>query len=822
MSGALTLLLLLTAALVAAALWDRLGPGRALGAGAASTFLAASGALLILLDTGRLTPGPLRAVLALACGLVVAGAFALRRRLPRGASPRVPGAFAVAAAALLLGGVALRMDPSPYLHGGQDQGIYVNVGHHIARTGHLRIQDRVMAGGVRGVRGEEVRAAYKIRPPPPGSPLTGVREGRWIAGLHVEDASRGVLVPAFFHLLPAWLAAAEHDWGRARSTAPLVLFWILSALAAFGLAVRGTMLVSTCASEHVPRRAWCAGLLALAALALHPLDLWFSTFPVSEDLARACLLGAAWLGLEAASAEREGRPGATLLAALAGGAMAAGAFARGTMLACAIALAAALLLTPWTGRARRALLLALVVGATLAAVQAELHSWPYFFSAASNHFHAPRLQPAPGAAAVWTGLIGLAVLVVDRALRGPRARWTWPARLLRGGATGLVALAAAVLAAQRLFPFGGVGPEQQVVSVLLRYGGPVPLALGLLGLGLGLRRAEARALPWLALGAVTMALAAFKQGVRYEFYYARYLVEAAVPTLAVATACLIGHVMGAARRRWGPRAGALIGAALALAWIAPPLRSLAREVFWARDLADDPEQLAGLFGQVPDDALLIFDARAPHRWRGILAVPALLTFGRNVLVYPEQKIVERALTAGTPVYLLSGGWEADERQRWPDGARGPWRTEVVARGVYRAPRAEVVFGGAPERMTDWGGPYELQRLDPSVWRDSGALSLYRGSAYVASTPGGLVTEALEGRWGAGWRIELWLAEGGSGCRIAAALDGRALAAIAEARRDRRLWALPPDPAGPRRIEITAACPGGAALSWHRLSVRPGD
>lgn len=293
-----------------------------------------------------------------------------------------------------------------------------------------------------------------------------------------------------------------------------------------------------------------------------------------------------------------------------------------------------------------------------------------------------------------------------------------------------------------------------------------------------------------------------------------------MPVLAVGTACLIGHVMGATRRRRGPRAGALVGAALALGWLVPPLPLLGREVFWTRDLADDPEQLAVLFDQVPDEALLIFDARAPHRWRGILAVPALLTFGRHVLVYPEQKIVEQALTAGTPVYLLSGGWEPEGRQRWPHAARGPWRTEVVARGVYRAPRAEVVFGGIPERVTDWGGPYELQRLDPSVWRDSGAFSLYPGSAYVTSTPAGLRTEITPGRGGAAWRVELWLAEGAA-CSIEATLAGGPLVAIAEPRSDRRLWALP-HAAGRQPLEIAAACLGGAPLPWRRLSVRPTD
>ena len=47
----------------------------------------------------------------------------------------LPGLFVARRAVI---GTGIRLDPSPYLHGGQDQGIYVNVGHHIARTGRLR------------------------------------------------------------------------------------------------------------------------------------------------------------------------------------------------------------------------------------------------------------------------------------------------------------------------------------------------------------------------------------------------------------------------------------------------------------------------------------------------------------------------------------------------------------------------------------------------------------------------------------------------------------------------------------------------------------
>ena len=95
---------------------------------------------------------------------------------------------------------------------------------------------------------------------------------------------------------------------------------------------------------------------------------------------------------------------------------------------------------------------------------------------------------------------------------------------------------------------------------------------------------------------------------------------------------------------------------------------------------------------------MIFDARTPGRWRGILATPALLSFGKNVLIYPNSNFVERALKAGTAVYMLSGGWESQDEQLWPNAQHGPWRTRVVQRGWYDARRARVVQGGHPQDL----------------------------------------------------------------------------------------------------------------------------
>lgn len=837
--GVLAALVIATAVVIAAGLRSRLGLGAAVACGVAAAMLSASAVGVLLLDLGRLRWGWVCAGLCVSAAAWIGVVIALRRRWPVwGEEPRdraTAGLGALGLVMVLGVGTGLRLDPSPYLHGGQDQGIYVSVGHHAARTGRLRPVDPLMAGQVRGIDPAMVYEAHRMRPVPEGSPLEGVREGRWIAGLHVEDASEGRVVPAFFHLLPVWLAMTELDFGFARSTWVLVLMAALSQLAAFG--VGHALGAGEGRDPAARRRGLAVGLAAAGALALHPLDLWMSTFPVSEDVARPALLGAVALALHADALAREGRPGAALLGGLSGATFAAGAFARGSMLALAIGLAGALIVVrteEGTRRGRRALFGALVIGTTLAAIQAIACSWPYFFSAASNHFHVPRIQPFRGEAVAWAVAAGALVLAIA-ALAG-RARRRWPALDRTDGAVKAIAAAAwvvAMLAAAWRTTHAGdaYGPTQHAASVLVRYGGLVGVGLGVGALLAAPWRAGPSRQPWVLLAAAVLLLTAFKEGIRYEFYYARYLVADAIPVLVVAAAWGLGELARRVGARWGswPAAGVwIVGLAL---WWGPPLRVLERPVFWTRDLAHGPEDLHAMLGRVPDDAVLFFDARAPGRWRGILATPAFLSFGKRVLVYPEGRMIERAVGAGTEVYMLSGGWEPEDHQRWPDD--GPWHTTVVARGYYRAERAEVVEGDMPRALEEWGGPWELQRIDPSIWRGHGAFSLLPGSRFVApARPGELRTVPLPLRWELGARVELHVpAKALAGCRTTASLERiegdrmQALAPVTEANPSVLAFAMP-EPAA--ALPITAAivvrwsCEAREApqeLPWRRLSMR---
>lgn len=828
---------LILAAVVTIGLRSRLGIGRALMVALAATLLSVSAVGLVCMDARAfehdIVLGGLLVALLGWAGLVAW----LRGRWPaRAAAPwdRTQRLGLLGLLVVVGIGMGIRLDPSPYLHGGQDQGIYVNVGHHLARSGRLRPVDRVMAGDVRGVTQEEILAAHEIVEQPSDSPLVGVREGRWIAGLHVEDASEGRIVPAFFHLLPVWFALAELDVGFARSTWPLVLFASLSLLAAFALGHR--LAAGDDPSPGDRARGIAVGLIAATSLAVHPLDLWISTFTVTENLARAALLGAGALSVEAGRAERRGEPGAVLLGVLAGSLFAAGAFTRGSMLALAIVLALVLV---WVRRgsaprSRTALFAALVVGTTLAAVQAILHSWPYFFSAASNHFYVPRIQPRKVEAVAWAVAAGVAVLGGDRLVLWARRRWTRlddTDRLAR--ILALVAvLASMVLVIARAFDTSDdYGASQQVAAVLLRYCGPVALALGVLGLLAAAWRTDAKQLAWVLLAAAIVLGTFQKHGIRYEFYYARYLVGDVIPVLMIAGAWLLGELSKTIAARFGARAAALALGILLLACWVPNVRTLNRPVYWTRDLEHAADDLASLFELVPEGSLLFFDARAPGRWRGILAVPALLAFDQNVLVYPNGRMIEGAVSAGTPVYMLSGGWEPSDHQRWP--SNGPWRTTVVARGDYRARRAQIVEGGMPQQLTEWGGPWELQRIDPSIWRGTGAFSLYPGSEFIAiDEPGRLESVALELRWEPGAHVELHLRRPGAlaGCELDARLVGQ-----------QRVWSLEHASSASDRVilfslpaltslseggqTITAAlalswrCDDAREVAWQRLSLR---
>lgn len=836
---------ILALALAAACTWllaRPLGLARAVACAAALVTCVVSLAGLVLLDAKALRAPHLQVLVIVLGALLLAGLGLARRRWldvderRGGGHTNAPGERRahppdrrvwLALAIVVVTGVGLRLDPSPYLHGGQDQGLYVSVGHLIARTGQHRATDRVMAGKVRGIEPQWILDAHRIASVETGSSLDGVREGRWIAGIHVEDASEGRVVPAFFHLLPVWFAISELDWGFARSTWPLVWFAACSHLAIF--AVVATFARRIGAATGGVDAHWY-GVIAAAALGFHPLDLWISTFTVTENAARPALLASVAFALLASDAEREGTRGPQLYAVLGGLVFTLGAFARGSMIALGVFAIAALIVTPSrTPRTRRTLVVTLTFGTALAIVQGIWHSWPYFFSAATSHFFVPVIQPFQGEATVWTAVGVAAVIGADSLIQRLRPRLIsdeLTSHLVRVGAGLLMLLALGLVtyrfavAPHEVGPAGTFARAQQVITVLVRHGGAGGVILGLTGVAVGVWKANDRELPWVALGAAIVFVTVLKPGVRYEFYYARYLVGDAIPVLLVGAAVLLA--LACSSWRASPYRKALLAVAVA-AWVLPPMVALRHPVYWHRDLARSPEEQAEILESIPENAVIVFDHRMPGRWRGVLATPFFLAYGRNVLVYPHRRMIEGAISAGTPVFLISGGWEGTDHQEWSG-----WHTTVVSRGVYEARRAAVVEGAAPTDFEEWGGPWEVQRIDPSIFRDNGAFSLHRGSRFVTHDEPGLVRSApVASKWQPGAFVEFRASERAlRGCALRSRLLEAAVELPPPSMPKPNTWrfALPEPPRSPTMegIEVTWRCDDATVLpsvAWHRVSLR---
>ena len=162
---------------------------------------------------------------------------------------------------VLLTGLLFRTEPFLYLHGAQDQGVYVSMSAHLQREGSAFVDDPVPEA----LPDERTREIY--RGPDP------VRGGSAQPGLYYSP-TRGDYVFQFYHLHPLWMAAFAEVFGdRARFHA-LGFFGLLGVL---GLSLLTFELTGS------RRAAFAAGILA----ATNPLHVFFSRFPVTEAVALA-------------------------------------------------------------------------------------------------------------------------------------------------------------------------------------------------------------------------------------------------------------------------------------------------------------------------------------------------------------------------------------------------------------------------------------------------------------------------------------------------------------------------------------------------------
>ncbi|NIM06082.1 MAG: hypothetical protein GTO55_07260 [Armatimonadetes bacterium] len=183
---------------------------------------------------------------------------------------------------LLLGvlavGLFLRVPPSLYVHGGQDQGVYLGLSQHFVRTGKIFIHDPILEEAFT----TDEPAAQVLRPVfeifSPGLAIEDRYEGRILPQFYIADKETGRVVTHFFHLHPMWLALFSLAFGFSKSVYALTFFALLALAIIYYL------------SKRVFKSEWTA-LLAAGLLAVNILQVWTNRFPVSETLAQVFLFG---------------------------------------------------------------------------------------------------------------------------------------------------------------------------------------------------------------------------------------------------------------------------------------------------------------------------------------------------------------------------------------------------------------------------------------------------------------------------------------------------------------------------------------------------
>lgn len=150
-----------------------------------------------------------------------------------------------------------RLPAYHYILGGQDEGVYVNMAQHIVDTGGISAQDIPL-----GKLDDN-----------PSLKNTYLQDNRgpinYLPGIYVSDQTSPNLQFQFYHLFPVWMAIFAGLFGAKFGVYALTFFGWLSIVFIYKLA-----LAISCSRR--------VGLVAGLLLALSPLHVFFSKFPVTE------------------------------------------------------------------------------------------------------------------------------------------------------------------------------------------------------------------------------------------------------------------------------------------------------------------------------------------------------------------------------------------------------------------------------------------------------------------------------------------------------------------------------------------------------------
>ena len=297
MSAPLALLLMVGASLLAGGLvlgpaaWRRLeDPIERLFASLSLGLLGGGWLALLLAEAGVFSLARLAALWGIAI-VLLARRWRRARGVPAVARRRWSHTEVAALCVWLAAALWLFFRPHESILGGADAGVYISAGANLSRTGALLIFDPALAllepadypAWLRPIPPREAAAPYYLLP-----------------GFYVPGDPPGRIIPQFYPLHIVWLAIG-HALGGLPTELLITPLWAYLGCLAFYLTARALW-------------GWPTGLLALTALSLNALQVWFARYPTAEMLTQALL----WTGMWAFIAWVTGRGPRATWAAVAG------------------------------------------------------------------------------------------------------------------------------------------------------------------------------------------------------------------------------------------------------------------------------------------------------------------------------------------------------------------------------------------------------------------------------------------------------------------------------------------------------------------------
>ena len=557
--------------------------------------------------------------------------FARHRRAPVPVTPWCINRWEVAALGVwALVAAWLYFRPHEFILGGADAGVYINLGANIARTGGILIHDPTLAALEAGLYPSLLRSL------PPGE-LTPYY---LMPGFYVPATPTGLVIPQFYPLHPVWQAVA-YALGGLRAELLLTPLWgFLGALAVY----------------FTTRRlwGWGAGMLALAALSVTALQVWFARYPTTEMLTQYLL----WTGIWALIAWMDKQEPRGLWAALAGGALGQ-VFLTRIDTYFLLALPALLGLWLWWShdwRRQDAWFFApFLLLAAHSLIHGALLSSPYFFGLfrySRGLISRSLLIPL---ALVGLAVLALLVLSLRPQLRTRTFAWLTARRRLWIAGAVIMVLGLAVYGyfvrphlgqvKTAAYWYGGGETPNLDRENLVRLGwylGPAGIALGIAGMcWMLIKDLNRRTVVLLGVGIFFSLLYLWRiQANPHQIYAMRRYVPVVLPFFTIAAAYLIhwlyANLQG--RIRWYASIG------LTLAWFSGILLS-ARGFVSQIDYRGAIDQFERLNATLPPRSVLIFGDSTPVGVGDLLGTPLHFLYGHDVYTLRSSEGLDQARLA---------------------------------------------------------------------------------------------------------------------------------------------------------------------------------